>query len=145
MISLLEAGQRLAQAIASSRDFTSIIQSPPRTSFDSVNGPSVTTGLPPSNETRAPIEGGCNPSSVISTPAAFNASLYFIIAATASAGGIVPGAAASSTLGTTCIMNRIKALRPLFRRQALDEPPLLQKTVGVLRYRHVRRNYFAGS
>jgi len=59
----------------------------------SVKGPSVTTGLPPANETRAPIDGGCNPSSVIRTPASFSASLYFIIAATASAGGMVPGAA----------------------------------------------------
>src|ERR1700674_1534225 len=41
-------------------------------------------------------------------------------------------------------MNRIKALRSLFRRQAPDEPPLSEKTIGVLRHRHVRRNYFGG-
>jgi len=35
-------------------------------------------------DTRAPIDGGCSPSSVISTPASFSASLYFIIALTRS-------------------------------------------------------------
>src|SRR5260370_10045518 len=41
MISFLEAGHLVAQAIASSRDLTSIIQEPPSTSLASVNEPSV--------------------------------------------------------------------------------------------------------
>jgi hypothetical protein len=52
-------------------------------------------GLPPSKLTRAPIDGGCRPSSAISTPAFRRDSLYFIIAATASAGGVAPGGALS--------------------------------------------------
>jgi hypothetical protein len=40
-------------------------------------------------------------------PASFNASLYFIIAATASAGGIVPGSAVSYPFGIISIMKRM--------------------------------------
>src|ERR1700722_17233970 len=111
MTSLLEAGHFLAQAIASSSDPTSIIQYPPSTSLASVKGPSVTTGLPPANDTRAPIDGGCSPSSVISPPASFSASLYFIIAGAASAGRMLPGGAVSYPAGIISIMNRIFTLR----------------------------------
>src|SRR6266404_7085060 len=84
-----------------------MIQYPPKTSFDSANGPSVTVGLPDLNETRAPADGGCSPSNASSTPASFSASLYFIIAATCSAGGTVPGAAVSYPEGIISIMNRM--------------------------------------
>src|SRR6202140_3380941 len=107
MISLSEAGHRFAQAMASSRDFTSIIQYPPITSFASVKGPSVTLGLPPAKVTRAPIEGGWRPSSASSTPAFCRASLYLIMAATALASGMAPGWAFSYPLGIISIMNRI--------------------------------------
>jgi hypothetical protein len=49
-------------------------------------------GLPPSKVTRAPMDGGCSPSSASSTPAFCSDSLYFIILATASASGTVPAA-----------------------------------------------------
>src|SRR5690349_11180180 len=77
------------------------------TSFASAKGPSVTLGFPPANDTRAPIEGGWRPSSASSTPAFCSSSLYFIIAATALASGMVPGAAVSYPLGIISIMNRI--------------------------------------
>jgi hypothetical protein len=50
--------------------------------------------------------------------------LYFIIAATASAGGMVPGAAVSYPAGIISIMNRIFALRFDFdasRLRTLDQ------------------------
>src|SRR5262249_4376557 len=72
-----------------------------------MKGPSVTLGLPPKKETRAPIEGGWRPSRASRTPACCRASLYFIMALTASASGMVPGAAASYPLGIISIMNRI--------------------------------------
>src|ERR1700739_1025917 len=72
-----------------------------------MKGPSVTLGLPPANETRAPMEGGCSPSSPSSTPAFCSSWLYFIMAATAFASGIVPGWAFSYPLGIISIMNRI--------------------------------------
>src|SRR6266404_3136756 len=77
------------------------------TSLASAKGPSVTVGFPPENVTRAPIEGGWSPSSASSTPAFCRDSLYFIIAATALASGIVPGAAFSYPFGIISIMNRI--------------------------------------
>jgi hypothetical protein len=51
--------------------------------------------LPVAKETRAPIDGGCNPSSAISTPASFSASLYFIIAFTRSGSSWTSGGAVS--------------------------------------------------
>src|SRR5882762_5594223 len=77
------------------------------TSFASLNGPSVTFGFPSENETRAPIEGGWRPSSASSTPAFCRDSLYFIIASTALASGMAPGAAFSYPFGIINIMNRI--------------------------------------
>src|ERR1700674_3133093 len=77
------------------------------TSFASAKGPSVTLGLPPANVTRAPIEGGWRPSSASSTPAFRKDSLYFIIASTALASGMAPGAAFSYPLGIISIMNRM--------------------------------------
>src|SRR5580692_7922650 len=106
-----------------------------------MKGPSVTTGAPVSNETRTPADGGCRPSSVIRTPASLSASLYFIIAATASLGGVAPGAAASYPRGIIIIINRIVLSVP---GPALTSPEqagaLVNKTIGVLRYRQGPEN-----
>src|SRR6267378_5330808 len=72
-----------------------------------MNGPSVTLGFPPENETRAPIEGGWRPSSASNTPAFCRDSLYFIMAATALASGMAPGGAFSYPFGIISIMKRI--------------------------------------
>src|SRR5262249_46193088 len=103
-------GQRLAHSIASSLDFTWIIQYPPRTSLASAKGPSVTLGLPPANDTRAPIDGGGRPAARSRMPAFCSDSLYFIIASTALASGMVPGFAVSYPFGIISIMNRIVLL-----------------------------------
>src|SRR2546426_655385 len=76
-------------------------------SLDSANGPSVTLGLPPTNLTRVPFAGGCNPSRPSSTPALVRDSLYFVILATRSAGGTKSAFAFSYALGITSIMKRI--------------------------------------
>jgi len=55
----------------------------------------VTFGLPSWKLTRAPVDGGCSPSSASSTPAFCSDSLYFIILSTAFASGAVPGCALS--------------------------------------------------
>src|SRR6266516_4304437 len=75
--------------------------------FGPVNGPSVTVALPPENLTRAPVAGGCSPSSVSTTPALVSDSLYLVILATRSAGGAKPAGAFSYPLGITSIMNRM--------------------------------------
>ena len=67
----------------------------------------MTFALPPANETRAPIDGGWRPSSASSTPAFCSDSLYFIIAATAAASGVVPGSARSYPLGIISSMKRM--------------------------------------
>src|SRR4030081_565828 len=64
-------------------------------------------GLPPENETRAPIEGGWRPSSASRAPGFCRHAVDFIIAATALVSGMVPGAAVSYPLGIISIMNRI--------------------------------------
>ena len=116
IISLSEAGQRLAHSIASSLEFTCIIQKPPRVSFAPAKGPLATLGLPRENVIRAPIEGGWRPSSDSSTPAACKDLLYFIIASTALASGIVPGVALSYPFGIISIMNRIAVTPSAFQR-----------------------------
>src|SRR5438067_441147 len=63
---------------------------------------------------RAPVEGGWRPSSASSTPAFCRDSLYFVIAATALASGMAPGAAFSYPLGIISIMNRIVGFPPGF-------------------------------
>ena len=78
--------------------------------LEAAKGPSVTLGLPPENETRAPIEGGWRPSRASSTPAFCRDSLYFVIAATALGSGIAPGSAFSYPLGIINIINRISDL-----------------------------------
>src|ERR1039457_7158459 len=64
-------------------------------------------GLPPANETRAPIDGGCSSSSVISTPASFKDRLYFIIANMRSGSSSTSGGAVSYPNGIISIMNRM--------------------------------------
>src|SRR2546428_12520684 len=68
MTSPAAKGTRLAHSIASSFDFTWIIQNPAISSFAG-NGPSVTVGAPRENLTRAPFELGWIPSPASSTPA----------------------------------------------------------------------------
>src|SRR5947209_727307 len=74
------------------------------TSLASVKGPSVTEGLPPENETRAPLAVDCRPSSESSTPALASSSLYRDILASASASGVQ---FSSEMLGIMIIMKRI--------------------------------------
>ena len=59
----------LVSSIASSFELASRIAKPPITSFDSMNGPSVTVTLPPASLTRAPRALGRHPSVATSTPA----------------------------------------------------------------------------
>jgi hypothetical protein len=73
--------------------------------------------------------------------------LYFIIAATASAGGMVPGAAVSYPFGIISIMNRIVTLRLISSHagcawRATVALALTLKTNELLRYRRNRRNHF---
>ena len=56
-------GTRLAHSIASSLDFTWMIQNPATSSFDSANGPSTTVRLLPEYLMRAPFELGLRPDS----------------------------------------------------------------------------------
>ena len=67
----------------------------------------MTVGFPPAKVTRAPVDGGCKPSRPSNTPAFCNDSLYRIMAATALASGMVPGAAFSYPFGIISIINRI--------------------------------------
>src|SRR5437763_6762526 len=69
--------------------------------------PVTLAALPPAKLTRAPLTGGCSPSSPSSTPALVSDSLYLVILATRSAGGAKSAAALSYPLGITSIMNRM--------------------------------------
>ncbi len=78
-------GARLIQAIASSRDFTWMIQKPAMSSFDSVNGPSFTDVLPPAaNAMRAALDVGWSPSPASMTPAFTSSSLNLPIVCSSS-------------------------------------------------------------
>src|SRR6201987_6372921 len=99
---------REAHSIASSRDFTSIIQKPPITSFVSGNGPSVTIDFPFLKVTRALIvAGGVRPSSASSTPAFPSSSLYWPIFSMLLKSGTQPGFAVTYSFGNMIIMKRI--------------------------------------
>src|SRR2546427_4114871 len=104
MTSPAAKGTRLAHSIASSFDFTWIIQNPAISSF-SGNGPSVTEGAPRENLTRAPFELGWIPSPASRTPAFTISSLNRSIAATSSLLGRTPASVFLSA--RTSIMNRI--------------------------------------
>src|SRR4029079_2029959 len=113
---------RLAHSMASALDFTSISQKPPTTSLASGNGPSFTTGLPPGNDTRTPVAGGCKPS-IANTPPAFSSSaLYLSISPTVSASGIASAGAVSYPFGITIIMKRIVELPCLHLLRDDDHP-----------------------
>src|SRR5215472_873295 len=84
-------GDRFAHSIASSSDFAWIIQYPATSSFDSVNGPSITVFFPPvANLTRAPLELGYRPAASTRIPALACSWLYFTIAVIDSSLGILP-------------------------------------------------------
>src|SRR5436309_1008548 len=104
MTSPAAKGTRLAHSIASSFDFTWIIQNPAISSF-SWNGPSVTVGAPRENLTRAPFELGWIPSPASRTPDFTISSLNRPIAATSSLLGRTPASVFLSA--RTSIMNRI--------------------------------------
>src|SRR2546422_1331025 len=98
-------GQRLTHSIASSRDFTSIIQKPATSWLVSGDGPSTTVRVAPENFTRAPFALGCSPSPARSTPAFISSSLYLPISASSLSMGIWP--ASEALLALTRIMKRI--------------------------------------
>src|SRR5439155_22150480 len=110
-------------------------------SLDSANGPSVTLGFPPENLRRVPFAGGCSPSSPSSTPALVRDSLYFVILATRSAGGVKSAAAFSYPFGITSIMNRIvvsprsSGSEDLRIRSIAPEARSMDTTNGVTRKR----------
>src|SRR5882762_9324019 len=97
-------GTRLAQATASSLDFTWIIQKP-ATSSRAGNGPSVTVVFPRENVMRAPFALGWIPSPASITPAFTISSLNRPIAVISSVLGITPASVFLSA--RTNIMNRI--------------------------------------
>src|SRR5215469_1993061 len=99
------AGARLAHSIASSLDFTLMIQYPPISSLVSGKGPSTTVVFPLENFTRVPLDVGFKPARSTSTPAFASSSLYLSIALNNSWLGILP--ASESLLAFTIIMNRI--------------------------------------
>src|SRR5712692_9196106 len=121
-----------------------MIQNPAISSFASVNGPSVTTRLPPDTRMRAPLELGWRPSSLSSTPAFFMSASYFLIAVTISAGGAAHFSRASAGAGNN-IMNRTivsqlprgRLLHARVPFPDLPNPPLavashLQEVVGQI-------------
>src|SRR5207253_7516226 len=109
------------------------------TSFDSVNGPSVTVALPPANLTRAPVAGGCSPSSASTTPALVSDSLYLVILATRSAGGAKPAGAFSYPLGITSIMNRMALNSFRVRSRPLQAPTQASSDTPRNRHAHLDR------
>jgi hypothetical protein len=75
--------------MASSRDFACRSAKPAINSFDSVNGPSVTTTFSPERRTRAPSALGRHPSVASRTPAFMLSSISFsILAMWSSVGGV---------------------------------------------------------
>src|SRR5205807_5284869 len=87
--------------------FAWIIQYPPTSSLDSVNGPSIVLGLPAPKRTRVALAGGVRPSSPSSIPALVRDSLNLVILATRSTGGMKSPFAVSYALGITSSMKRI--------------------------------------
>src|ERR1700722_4743026 len=76
-------------------------------SLASVNGPSITVGLPLENRTRAPFEVGLSPAPSRRTPAFINSSLYLPIAESSSLRGVTP--ASEPLLALSIRMNRLAA------------------------------------
>src|SRR5438128_10454875 len=98
-------------------------------------------GVPPEKHTRAPVAGECSPSSPSKTPALVRDSLYFVILATRSAGGVKSAAAFSYPFGITSIMNRIvvsprsSGSEDLRIRSIAPEARSMDTTNGVTRNR----------
>src|SRR5256885_1027707 len=83
-------GARFNHSTASSIERTCHSQKPAISSFDSVNGPSITVRVVPENFTRLPLELGCKPSPASITPAFASCSLNFPISANSSFFGKIP-------------------------------------------------------
>src|SRR5215471_1701013 len=98
-------GARLSHSTASSIDFTCQSQKPAMSSFDSVNGPSLTVGAPPENFTRLPYDVGRSPSPASMTPALTSSSLNLPISVRSLVSGRTP--ASDSLLPGTITMTRI--------------------------------------
>src|SRR5207244_6795984 len=79
-----------SHALSPSLDFPCPTQKPATSSFDSVNGPSMTVGVPPENLTRLPLDVGCRPSAAKSTPALTSSSLNLPISARIFVSGRTP-------------------------------------------------------
>src|SRR3569832_1748864 len=99
----------------------------------------MTRGLPRATVTRAPMDGGCNPSKARSTPARCKDSVYFNIAATAFASGIVPGLALSYPLGIINSMNRNADLTRRVTRGSRGGSPDAPYRYLVLKLRRISR------
>src|SRR5215472_3738622 len=98
-------GARLSHSTASSIDLTCQSQKPATSSFDSVNGPSITVRLPSAKLTRLPLELAWSPSPASMMPAFTSSSLYFPIFSRISRLGRTP--ASDSLLAFTITMTRI--------------------------------------
>lgn len=83
-------GQPFAQAMASSRDVTSINQKPPTNSVASANGPSMTVCSPPLVRTFAPCALGDRPSAASRTPAWTSVAFHLPISLSSSSDGNPP-------------------------------------------------------
>src|ERR1700730_14840985 len=103
------------------------------------NGPLLTVGSLAAYLMRAPFEVGCRPSPASMTPAFTISSLNLPIAVSNSVLGITPDSLFLSAF--TITMNRISCSVGVHARR-LRTPALVNKTNGVLRHRHGRRNYF---
>src|SRR5713226_5997630 len=111
-------------------------------SLVTANGPWLTLGCFPEYLIRAPFEVGCRPSPASITPAFTISSLNLPIAVSNSVLGITPASLFLSAF--TITMNCIVTLH-FSIQEAGCEPALIHKTNGVLRHRHVLRNYFGGN
>src|SRR5438874_4099813 len=94
-------GKRSAHRTASSIDFTSSVQEPAMTSFDSAHGPLTTERFPPENLTRLPSALGRSPDRSRSTPASLSPSLYLSMAARSSSPGNAPASGSPLIINIT--------------------------------------------
>src|SRR3979490_3009745 len=118
-------------------------QKPAMRSLVTANGPLVTVGSLPAYLIRAPFDVGCSPSPASMTPAFTISSLNLPIAVSISVLGITPASLFLSAF--TITMNRIVRLRLVSIHWAGCKPALVNRTKGLLRHRHVLRNYFESS
>src|SRR3982751_3321409 len=104
-------GARFNHSTASSIERTCHSQKPAISSFDSVNGPSITVRVAPENFTRLPLEEACKPSPASIIPAFASCSLNLPISARRSLLGNTP--ASESLLALTITITRI-GISPVF-------------------------------